>query len=205
MAGKSDKGGKSGDQGSSYEFEQLMQARMAEMGAVIDTIVGKAGSFQDDARKHVEKAVKDMEAQRATFQKQADDMRDATEDAWSRSVQEAEKLWKQFEDSASDAAKKFNAESETYRARAEASLKSWKETADWFADQAETMAKRSQKELEKMAKGMASGDPAAAIRGSGDAAFAAWQAMADGFENAWKELEKASKSAAEAYKTTRKK
>lgn len=193
---------KKGDSNKGDEFERLIQARVAEMGAVIDTFITKAAAAQAETRKHVDQAVKDMEGQRETFEKHAETLRSASEDAFKRSWAEAEKLWGKFEESAEDAAKRFDSERETYRARAEAGMKSWKETADWFADQAEIVARRSRDELEKIAKGIGGEtgpDASAPMRQATDAYLAAWKVMADGFENAWKELEKASKQAADAY------
>lgn len=203
----SDEKPRPGGSDQSDEFERLMRARMAEMGAVIDMFMGKASEFQEETRKNVEKAVKDMEGQRATFEKHAESLRSAGEDALKQTMSEAEKLWDRFEDSAEEAAKKFNAERETYKARAEAGMKSWKETADWFADQAETAAKRSREEFEKIAKGIGGDtgpDASATMRQATDAYLAAWKAMADGFEAAWQDLEKASKTAADAFKDAQK-
>lgn len=186
------------------ELQETVKARLKEMGAVVESFGRQAESAQAEARERMKRAAEDIRQQQAEMRKQLDVMRGVGNERWKRGRRELERLWSEFESLTRDTAARFGSERETYLARAQAKLESWRELADHYGEQIVLYAEKSHKDMESVIADLRERhrETQTRLRELGGASADAWQAMAEGFEKAWSELEKAGARASAAFRAT---
>ena len=122
-----------------HHWSNWMKQRLNEMDATSTSIEIRLATLKADAKKQAEKAVADIQAQRAAFQEAIRKQQHESEAAWAKTKTALEANWASFETAVQDYLKHarplVEQQQATFKARAEAQRKAWEETDQQIARQ----------------------------------------------------------------------
>lgn len=185
---------------------QWGKERLAEIEATLAVMESRVSTLQTEARKQTEKAIADIQVQRAVFQRAMLEGKHQGEAAVATAKSALEANWASFEaivqrqlSETKHQAEEFEA---TFKARAEAQQRFWKETIDAWHGQASTFAAAGKHDMEAALNhfkaevdGLKSG-----LEAKSKAGEQSWAAMKSALEESRAAFEKASHKAQEAFK-----
>ncbi len=89
------------------ELQERFESRLRELDGEIDKIEGRLKEAQGEAKVQLERNLRDLREQRAEAQVKADEIADASEDAWDDIKDGFEDAWHSLENSFRNALNKF--------------------------------------------------------------------------------------------------
>ena len=189
-----------------HHWSNWMKQRLDEMDATATLIESRLATLKTDAKKQAEKAVSDIEAQRAAFQDAIHKQQHESEAAWAKAKTALEANWATFETTVHDYLKHarpmVEQQQATFKARAEAQQKAWEETISKLRSKASTFAAAKKQELD-VALCRLQGDADAArarLETNLKAGEQSWAALKTALEESRIAFDKANHKALEAFK-----
>jgi len=90
-------------------YTDKLQARLNEMDAEVETLKAKAYDAKADARIEIEEQISQLQEAQAKAQTKLDELRDASDDAWTDMKSGVENAWDEFEQATKNALSRFAA------------------------------------------------------------------------------------------------
>ncbi len=183
-----------------HQFSGWAKERLAEMDATLTSIEAHLGALHADTKKHAEKAVSEIRAQRDVFQEA---VRNEQHAHW---VSFLHAHWASFEAIVqrymSEARQNAEQQQATFKARAEAQRKAWQETIDALRGKVTAFAAGKKQDLDAAIGHLkAEADTAKSkLETKQKAGEQSWAALNTALEESRTAFDKASQKALEAFK-----
>lgn len=188
-----------------HHFSNWAKERLAEMDATLTSIEASLGALHSETKKHTEKAVSEIRAQRDVFQEAV--CKEQHEwAAWAKAKIALDANWTSFETIVqkymSEAWQNTEQRQATFKARAEAQRKAWQETIDVLHGKVTAFAESKKQDLDAALGHLkAEADTAKSrLETVQKAGEQSWAAMEMALEESRTAFDKASQKALEAFK-----
>ena len=189
-----------------HHWSNWMKQRLDEMDATSTSIEIRLATLKADAKKQAEKAVADIQAQRAAFQEAIRKQHHESEADWAKTKSALEANWASFETAVQGYLKHarplVEQQQATFKARAEAQRKAWEETISKLRGKAATFAAAKKQELDvELCRLQGEADAAKCkLETNLKAGEQSWAALKTALEESRIAFDKASHKALEAFK-----